>query len=89
VWQGNSWPKVIRRFTRLKAVGGNGKQPTFLLKRNNARRYLAELDSHPEALNELIKVVRRGTVTLLFAAKKQEFNNAVALKEYLEQKFKV
>ena len=49
------------------------------------RRYFQELDRHPEALMPLVEKSRTGTVTLVFAAKDAEHNNAVALKEYLER----
>jgi len=50
------------------------------------RRYFRELDRHPEALAPLVEQSRAGPVTLVFAAKDAEHNNAVALKEYLERR---
>lgn len=50
------------------------------------RRYGAELDEHPEAWKPLRDAARRGRVVLLFGAKDEEHNNAVALREYLERK---
>ncbi len=50
------------------------------------RRYFAELDRKPETWRPLLEEARSGTVTLLFAAKDPEHNNAVALKSYLEAK---
>jgi uncharacterized protein YeaO (DUF488 family) len=47
-------------------------------------RYLRELEKHPEAVQQLDEHLRRGAVTLVFAAKDTEHNNAVALKEYIE-----
>ncbi len=47
-------------------------------------RYFRELDENPEAREQLEDKARQGTLTLLFAAKDERFNNAVALKEYLE-----
>jgi uncharacterized protein YeaO (DUF488 family) len=44
------------------------------------------LDAHPKALDDLINVATKRRVTLLFAAKNEEFNNAVALKEYVERR---
>ena len=49
-------------------------------------RYFAELDSHPDDVDELRKQMRKGKVTLLYSSKEQKINNAVALKEYLERK---
>jgi len=34
----------------------------------------------------LIKKARKGNITLLYAAKDTEHNNAIALKEFLEEK---
>ncbi|HZT51626.1 MAG TPA: DUF488 family protein [Stellaceae bacterium] len=49
------------------------------------RRYRAEMAEHPEILAQL-RGLTRGTLTLLFAAHDAEHNNAVALKEMLEEK---
>ena len=48
------------------------------------RRYFAELDANPEGIAELRKALGRGQhATLLYAAKDEAHNNAVALAEYL------
>lgn len=47
------------------------------------QRYFAELDAQQDALNQLRAHLRQGKVTLLYAAKETEHNNAVALKAYL------
>jgi uncharacterized protein YeaO (DUF488 family) len=47
--------------------------------------YFAELDERPEPVQRLAAEARRGTVTLLFAARDTEKNNAVALRDYLHQ----
>ncbi|MCX7513314.1 DUF488 domain-containing protein [Frateuria sp. STR12] len=47
-------------------------------------RYAGELDAMPEAWQALAEKARRGHVTLLFGARDEEHNNAVALKAYLE-----
>ena len=49
------------------------------------RRYFAELDANPDAAAEALKQVRRQPVTLLFSSKEERYNNAAALKEYLEK----
>ncbi|RII29207.1 MAG: hypothetical protein CXR31_02220 [Geobacter sp.] len=46
-------------------------------------RYRAELDSHGDLLAGLRDVAKKGTVTLLYAAKDEEHNNAVVLDELL------
>lgn len=51
------------------------------------RRYFAELDHNEEAVEALVSCLHRNsTLSLLFAAKTMEHNNAVALKEYLLNK---
>ena len=49
------------------------------------QKYKKELKRQAEALNRLRKDSKRGRVTLLFAAKDKEHNNAVALKEIIDQ----
>ena len=48
-------------------------------------RYFRELDQRPEAVERLLAICRDGTVTLVFGAKNTRYNNAVALKAYLER----
>ena len=50
------------------------------------RRYAAELERNPQAWQPILEAARKGRVTLLFAAKDAEHNNAVALKAFLERK---
>ena len=49
------------------------------------KRYHAELERNPDGLDRLIELCRAGPVTLVFGAKDDVHNNAVALKEYLER----
>lgn len=46
-------------------------------------RYFEELEEAGEAVSWLREAAREGSVTLLFGARDQEHNQAVALKEYL------
>lgn len=46
-------------------------------------RYRQELDRNPDAVRPLLEAARRGPITLLYAAKNTEYNNAVVLKDYL------
>lgn len=46
-------------------------------------RYFLELHHNPEAVEHLTEHMHRGVVTLVYAAKDKEHNQAVALKEYL------
>ena len=47
------------------------------------RRYLQELDQNQECVGQLIQHAKKGNVTLLFSAKNEVHNNAVALREYI------
>ncbi len=46
-------------------------------------RYTAELGAMPEALEPLRMAAKRGRVTLLYGARDNEYNQAVALRAYL------
>lgn len=50
------------------------------------KRYFKELSRQPEKVEQLRKQARRHTVTLVYGAKDETHNNAVALKKYLEKK---
>lgn len=50
------------------------------------RRYFAELGRGPETWRPILLAARTGTVTLLYSSHDTEHNNAVALREYIEQK---
>lgn len=50
------------------------------------RRYRAELDAHPDAWKPILDAARRGRVTLVYAARDEEHNSALLLKEYLDKK---
>jgi uncharacterized protein YeaO (DUF488 family) len=49
------------------------------------RRYRLELGTRPDAWRPLLEAARRGDLTLVFSARDQDRNNAVALKAFLEQ----
>jgi uncharacterized protein YeaO (DUF488 family) len=50
------------------------------------QRYWKELQQHPEAVDQLLKKARRGRVTLIYAARDEEHNAALALKAFVERK---
>ena len=47
-------------------------------------KYFKELESNPESVKILIEKVKKSKVTILYSSKEERFNNAVALKEYIE-----
>lgn len=49
------------------------------------KRYRDELAQHPEMLTELLGYCRRSPVTLLYASRDTEHNQAVVLKEVLDE----
>jgi len=48
-------------------------------------RYSAELDQKGTLLSPIVERAQKDTVTFVYASKEERFNNAVALKEYLDQ----
>lgn len=48
------------------------------------RLFFKELHGKRETVDGIVSLAKKGTVTLLFASKEERFNNAVALKEYVE-----
>lgn len=53
------------------------------------KRFFQELDQKKELVDQVIARAREGDVILLYGAKDEKHNNAVALKEYIETKMKV
>ena len=51
-------------------------------------RYFAELEANPQTWESVAKAARRGRVTLIYSSRDMEHNNAVALKDYLEDKMR-
>ncbi len=51
-----------------------------------SRRYRGELAAHPEHWWPLLELAERGTLTLVYAARDEQQNNARVLAEWLEQK---
>jgi uncharacterized protein YeaO (DUF488 family) len=74
------WPKEAAPSTELRKWFNHEhpKWPEF------KRRYFKELRAREEALQPILERARAGRVTFVFASRESRFNNAVALKEYLE-----
>jgi uncharacterized protein YeaO (DUF488 family) len=49
------------------------------------RRYWKELDQNPGPVEQIRERANKGTITLLYSARDEQHNQAVALQEYLEQ----
>jgi len=53
------------------------------------KKYFKELEKNNESVNKVLdKAAEERSITLLYSARNEKFNNAVALKEYLDQKIK-
>lgn len=78
----DAWLKDVAPSTKLRQWFGHdpAKWPEF------QRRYRAELDRNTGALEPILKVSRRGRVTLIYSSHDQEHNNAVVLKTYIESR---
>jgi len=50
------------------------------------RRYFEELNHKKFSIDLILNKARKETVTLLYAARNKKFNNAVALKEFIESR---
>ena len=49
-------------------------------------RYFKELTAHPAIVQQIMQLIQdKGTMTLLYSARDEHHNNAVALKEFLEE----
>jgi uncharacterized protein YeaO (DUF488 family) len=49
-------------------------------------RYSKELSERKELVDSIIQKTKEGTVTFLYSSKEEKFNNAVALKQYIESR---
>jgi uncharacterized protein YeaO (DUF488 family) len=52
------------------------------------RRYFTELDKNSEAWEPILAAARKGKVMLVYSSHDGVHNNAVALKDYIEQKLR-
>jgi uncharacterized protein YeaO (DUF488 family) len=75
----DGWLKEVAPSTGLRKWFGHDPAKWAEFK----KRYFAELMEAKEAVGELRGLVKNGKVTLLFGAKDEEHNQAVALREYL------
>ncbi len=90
------WPRGIRKEALQDAHWLKDAAPTEALRRWFAHdprkwdefrlRYFAELDGRPQAWQAVLDAAVRGPVTLLYAARDSQHNNAMAFREYLEGK---
>jgi uncharacterized protein YeaO (DUF488 family) len=75
------WEKDIAPSNSLRKWYGHDKKKWDEFK----IRYFRELEKNDDSVNKILEKVKKGSITLLYSTKEEKFNNAVALKEYLEK----
>ncbi len=75
-----SWVKDVAPSGELRAWYSHDTQKWEEFR----RRYVAELDAHPEAWRSLREAAAEGDVTLVYSARDREHNSAVVLRDYLQ-----
>jgi uncharacterized protein YeaO (DUF488 family) len=78
----DGWPREVAPSTELRQWFGHRPERFAEF----AARYREELNGHPDALRPLLDAARAGPVTLLYAAKDTEHNQAVVLRDYLRER---
>lgn len=48
------------------------------------KKFFNELDEHEEIIEKILDILKSSSITLVYASKEERFNNAIALKEYIE-----
>ncbi len=76
----NEWIKEIGPSTELRKWFSHDPDKWTEFK----KRFFKELHKNQEAVDGLVALEKKGTVTLLFGSREERYNNAVALKEYIE-----
>jgi len=87
------WPRGVRKADAHIDLWLKAAAPSTQLRRwfdhdpakweGFKERYFAELDANPENLQPLFDAIKRGQVTLVYSARDEDHNQAVALKAYL------
>jgi len=78
----DTWMKEVAPSTDLRKWFGHDPSKWNEFK----KRYFRELATHKPEIEQLLDIAHKGDLVLLYSAKDEEHNNAVALKEYLEKK---
>ena len=78
----NLWARDVAPSNELRKWYGHeaGRWEEF------KRRYFAELAAAEDALEPVLDRVREGHVTFVYSSRETELNNAVALREYVEER---
>ena len=79
------WLKEIAPSNELRKWFGHDPNRWIEFK----KRYFQELDQKSELIEQIVAKAKEGDIILLYGAKDEEHNNAVALKEFIEAKMKM
>jgi len=90
------WPRGLAKDAAKIDLWPKGAAPSTALRKwfdhdpdrweEFRRRYVAELDENEESLEPILEAVRRGPVTFVFASRETRYNNADALRDYVEDR---
>ena len=77
-------PKKRKQFKHHYFMELDGRPSSSMKKRKQFKHhYFMELDGRPEEVGRLLETLGTGPVTPVYSARDDEFNDAIALKEYL------
>jgi uncharacterized protein YeaO (DUF488 family) len=92
------WPRGIRKDAARVEAWLKEAGPSDALRRwfghdprrwaEFVRRYRRELDTQPAVLAPLLEAAREGDITLVYSARDEEHNQAVVLRDVLEERLK-
>ncbi len=80
--QVDEWMKDVAPSTALRKWFGHDPEKWGEFK----RRFFKELHGKEKVFDGLADLARKGSLTLLYGSKEKRFNNASALKEYIEDR---
>jgi uncharacterized protein YeaO (DUF488 family) len=79
------WLKEIGPSTELRKWFGHDPDKWKMFK----KKFFQELDQKKELVDQIIVKAKEGDLVLLYGARDEEYNNAVALSEYIQTKMKM
>ncbi len=74
------WPKDLAPSAELRRWYARNPEKWSVFK----TRYIAELETKPLLLKELLDRMRRGTATFVYSSRERRRNHAAAIRDYLD-----
>jgi len=81
----DAWAKELAPSTELRKWFAHDPKKWKQFK----RQYFSELDDCPEEVGRLLEILGTKRVTLVYSARDDKFNNAIALREYIEARMDI